>query len=378
MPSYRGIEINTKATEAMANAAKRGLRLRKEHGRGGTRVGVTRANQIARRDTLTFETIKRMRSFFARHEVDLQAPKNKDPKAPGYPGAGLIAWLLWGGNPGQKFAERIVKRMNTIDEQKNGMTTESKVWAVHPLYVEKAATTLFTEADYKWDDEDEMKRSIYTLEGVEVIPIHGVIGHKISASAKAAGASDVVDIIEQVEAAASDDSISTIVLDVDSPGGTVGGIPELAETIEDVQRGGRKTIIAYTDGMMASAAYWAVAGANAIYASPSSEVGSIGVYMPVMDTSAALRDKGISVELIKAGKYKGAGFPGVAIDEEVRSFLQAEVNETYDDFVAFVSKYRPALGGDKMQGQTFSGKRAAQIGMIDGVKKNLKNALEMF
>ena len=58
-----------------------------------------------------------MRSFFARHEVDLQAPKNKDPKAP-VPRSGLDCLVVMGGNPGQKFAERIVKRMNTIDEQK--------------------------------------------------------------------------------------------------------------------------------------------------------------------------------------------------------------------------------------------------------------------
>ena len=211
-----------------------------------------------------------------------------------------------------------------------------------------------------------------------VVAINGVFGHKLSAAQKAYGGVDVVDVIDAIESAAGNEAVERIVLDIDSPGGTVGGIPELAETIEDVQRGGQKQIIAFTDSMMASAAYWAAAGANAIYAAPSAEVGSIGVYMPVVDTSQSLKEQGINVELIKAGKFKGAGFPGVAIDEDVRQFLQAEVSETYDEFASFVTKYRPTLGGDKMQGQTFSGKRAAQIGMADGVKKNLNSLLETF
>ena len=257
------------------------------------------------------------------------------------------------------------------------MNNEAKLMAIHPACV-PAAQAMLGAVNMPDDDEEKKGFEYYAENGTAIISINGVLGHKLTAAQKAMGGVDTIDVIEAVENAAADSDVQTILLDVDSPGGTVGGIPELAETIEDVQRGGQKQIVAYTDSMIASAAYWAVAGANAIYASPSSEVGSIGVYMPVIDTSQSLREQGVQVELIKAGKYKGAGFPGVAIDEEVRSFLQAEVNETYDDFVSFVSKYRPALGGDKMQGQTFSGKRAAQIGMIDGVKKNLKNALEMF
>ena len=261
------------------------------------------------------------------------------------------------------------------------MNNEHTLLAIKPAFVPQAQAMLAateTLDDVRQDRGSESGYEYLPDIKTAVVAINGVLGHKLSAAQKAYGGVDVGAVIDAIESAAADDGVERIVLDIDSPGGSVGGIPELAETIEDVQRGGQKQIIAYTDSMMASAAYWAAAGANAIYAAPSAEVGSIGVYMPVVDTSQSLKEQGINVELIKAGKYKGAGFPGVAIDEDVRQFLQAEVDETYDEFTSYVQKYRPTLEGDKMQGQTFSGKRAAQIGMTDGVKKNLNSLLETF
>lgn len=379
MASYKGQEINTKPTEAVANAAKRGLRLRKEFKRGGTRVGVTRANQLARRDELSTDTVKRMKAYFDRHAVDMEAPKNKDPNAAGYPGAGLIAWLLWGGNPGRAWANRIVKRMKTIDEQQNSTAADNKVWAINPKHLQAASATLSAELILEDEDDDDMMDDYAMAEenGVAIIPVAGVIGHKVSAVSKLLGAVDTVDVIAAIELAAEDDDIDTIILDIDSPGGTVGGVPELAETVEDVQRAGVKKIYAYTDSMMASAAYWMAAGANGIFAAPSAEVGSIGVYLPVMDTSKALAEKGVTVEIFKSGKYKAAGFPGVALDEEVRKHLQLEVMETYNEFAGFVKKYRADLNYEYMQGQTLTGRKAAEVGMVDGTAKNIDSLLQM-
>ena len=379
MATYKGQEINTKPTEAVANAAKRGLRLRKEFKRGGTRVGVTRANQLARRDELSTDTVKRIKAYFDRHAVDMEAPKNKDPDAAGDPGAGLIAWLLWGGNPGRAWANRIVKRMKTIDEQQNSTAADNKVWAINPKHLQAASATLSAELIIDDEDDDDMMDDYAMAEenGVAIIPVAGVIGHKVSAVSKLLGAVDTVDVIAAIELAAEDDDIDTIILDIDSPGGTVGGVPELAETVEDVQRAGVKKIYAYTDSMMASAAYWMAAGANGIFAAPSAEVGSIGVYLPVMDTSKALAEKGVTVEIFKSGKYKAAGFPGVALDEEVRKHLQLEVMETYNEFAGFVKKYRAELNYEYMQGQTLTGRKAAEVGMVDGTAKNIDSLLQM-
>ena len=92
-------------TMQMAAAARRGLRLREKFGRGGTQVGVDRANQLAERRQLSAADVKSMHSYFARHEVD------KDGKSHAWnsdtdPSAGFIAWLLWGGDAGKTWADR--------------------------------------------------------------------------------------------------------------------------------------------------------------------------------------------------------------------------------------------------------------------------------
>lgn len=116
MAKYKGKEINTKPTEGMVSEAKRGLDWREEHGRGGTAVGVARARDIVNGRELSLNTVKRMYSFFARHEVDKQAEGFSQGEK-GYPSAGRIAWALWGGDAGQSWAKRIVKSMEAADER---------------------------------------------------------------------------------------------------------------------------------------------------------------------------------------------------------------------------------------------------------------------
>lgn len=96
----------------MADEARRGLAWRAEFNRGGTRVGATRARQILRKDNLSLETVKRMRSYFARHEVDKMAQGFRRGEK-GYPSAGRIAWALWGGDAGQDWANKIVEKYGT-------------------------------------------------------------------------------------------------------------------------------------------------------------------------------------------------------------------------------------------------------------------------
>ena len=96
-------------TEAMAREATRGLEWRDEFNRGGTEIGVARARDIKNRRNLSLDTVKRMVSYFARHEVDKQG-EGFSPGEDGYPSAGRIAWALWGGDPGKSWANNIVDR----------------------------------------------------------------------------------------------------------------------------------------------------------------------------------------------------------------------------------------------------------------------------
>ena len=97
-------------------AAKRGLEMRKEFNRGGTEVGVARAVQLTNKERLSPSTVRRMHSFFSRHEVDKRATGFRQGEE-GYPSAGKIAWLLWGGDSGQTWARR---KAAQLDKERDG------------------------------------------------------------------------------------------------------------------------------------------------------------------------------------------------------------------------------------------------------------------
>ena len=118
-------DVDLEPTTQMAELAERGLRLREEHGRGGTEVGVARARDIKNRENLSPETVGRMANFFSRHRVDLDAPAAK-PGHDDYPSAGVIAWLLWGGDPanpdeaGAAWADRKLEELERAREKAEG------------------------------------------------------------------------------------------------------------------------------------------------------------------------------------------------------------------------------------------------------------------
>ena len=109
-------EIDFTPPEVVQEEAQRGLDWRKEFGRGGTEVGVARARDLSNGVSVSPETVRRMVNFFTRHEVDKQA-EGFDRGEDGYPSAGRIAWALWGGDPGQRWANSIRDRMDAEDER---------------------------------------------------------------------------------------------------------------------------------------------------------------------------------------------------------------------------------------------------------------------
>jgi len=104
--------------EAMKTEAQRGLDWRKEFGRGGTEIGIARARDIVNGKNLPLETVNRMVSFFARHEVDKEA-EGFSPGEDGYPSNGRIAWALWGGDAGRSWANKIADQERDYDEDED-------------------------------------------------------------------------------------------------------------------------------------------------------------------------------------------------------------------------------------------------------------------
>jgi signal peptide peptidase SppA len=202
-------------------------------------------------------------------------------------------------------------------------------------------------------------------DGVATIPVRGVISKDISKMERMNGAVDVRDISIMLDAALADTEVRGIVLDVDSPGGTVQGVPELAARIAEVNT--IKPVVAYTDGLMASAAYWLSAGASHIIASQSATVGSIGVYLALLDQSRAYEMAGYKVELIKSegSPLKAAGAPGTVLSDDQRADLQASVDYLYSMFSGYVGMKRKRATAAAMRGQTFFGAQAMAEGLVD-------------
>ena len=162
------------------------------------------------------------------------------------------------------------------------------------------------------------------------------------------------------EAGARDD-ISAVFLDIDSPGGTVAGTPELAAIVASINE--RKPVYAFSSGLMASAAYWIASQARAIYATPSAQVGSIGVVQAVIDDTAALDAEGIKVEVFTVGKYKAMGAPGTPLTDDQRELIRSNIAEIAQEFHTAVLARGRSIPAEAMEGQTFSGRQAQRFNL---------------
>src|SRR3990167_6451821 len=152
-----------------------------------------------------------------------------------------------------------------------------------------------------------VRKSPRTVGAVAVLPIHGVISHRINVMSDISGGTSIERLTAQFREALANPDVKTLVFDVDSPGGAVDGVPELASEIFEAR--GRKKMIAVASTMAASAAYWLASAADELVVTPSGEVGSIGVFAMHEDWSKWLDQEGIKVSLISAGKFKTEGNP---------------------------------------------------------------------
>jgi len=169
--------------------------------------------------------------------------------------------------------------------------------------------------------------------GIAVIPVVGVIEQRMQSLG-----TSTEEIGAMFDAAIASDRVDGIVLDVDSPGGGVTGVLELAEKIFAAR--GIKPIASISNGMMASAALWIGSAAREVWAIRSGDTGSLGVYMLHIDESNALKEEGVTVTEFSAGKYKTEGAPWVPLSEEAAEFFQGRVDEVYGWFVAAMSEFR--------------------------------------
>jgi signal peptide peptidase SppA len=205
--------------------------------------------------------------------------------------------------------------------------------------------------------------------GVAVIPIYGVIAPRMNMLSDMSGGTTFEALSAQLQAAVKHPDVGTIVFDVDSPGGNVAGAAEFAADVLKART--QKPIIAQVHYLMASAAYWPMAGATQIVASPSAMVGSIGVYHIHDDISEALAKHGVKRTVISAGKFKAEGADGGPLTDEAREHVKHLVGGAYDRFVKDVAAGRGvAVGAVRNgygEGRVVTADDALALGMIDRI-----------
>lgn len=205
---------------------------------------------------------------------------------------------------------------------------------------------------------------------VAIIPIYGVIAPRMNMMSDMSGGTTYDRILAQLREVMANKAVRTIVLDIDSPGGSVAGNAECAAEI--MRSRTKKPIIAQIQYTGASAAYQIAAACTEIIAAPSARVGSIGTFAIHDDLSKALEEAGISRTYISAGDGKVDGNPSEALSDRARGRWQAAIDEAYGQFVGNVVKGRGAgMTVDRVKSEwkafVYSAAEALSIEMIDGI-----------
>ena len=200
----------------------------------------------------------------------------------------------------------------------------------------------------------------------------------------AAGITYGYEVKQELMDAAEDESIKGVILEINSPGGTIYGSHAISDGVAYYKKKTNKPVIAFISGLGASGAYWSAASADAIYADYGSTIGSVGVlfgpfqyYDKVLSEDGGaflggvVTQNGIETKYFTAGKSKDIGNPYRQLTSEEVSSMQESVDNEYDDFVSFVSKQRKIPEQqlrDQIGAMVYENKRAESLKLINGTK----------
>lgn len=208
------------------------------------------------------------------------------------------------------------------------------------------------------------------VNGIGIISMFGVLAQRMNLFADISGGTSTEQMAAEFRALVADRDVRAILFVIDSPGGAVYGVDELATEIRAGR--GSKPIVAHADSMAASAAYWLGAQADELIVTSGGDVGSIGVLTAHTDLSAAAEKAGVKTTLISAGQYKTEGNPFAPLSEEAAAHLQSRVDTTYTRFVQAIAAGRgvseSAVRSGFGQGRLLGAEDALRLGMVDRVE----------
>lgn len=252
------------------------------------------------------------------------------------------------------------------------MGFESEVLALLPKRIESVLSLRLLNYD-NIEIETAKNRKATSFANVKgdiaLIGIYGYISQKPSIWTYLGFETSSEDIGRQIDSAIADKSIGAIVIDVDSPGGTVVGLTAISDKIYEARN--IKPIVAISNSLMASAAYFIGSAASEIVATADSQTGCIGSIGVVQTAAKFFADNGIENTVFRSEQFKGEGNPYEPLTEEAKAYFQKTVDEYGNIFVEAVARNRGKTKSDIKQnfgqGRTFNAKEAKAVGMIDRI-----------
>jgi signal peptide peptidase SppA len=252
-------------------------------------------------------------------------------------------------------------------------TLNSSVWAILPEQMEIMMNFLSQRlAGGPVPEFDAALRpQTNRTEGkVVVVPMVGTMMQRANMMTEHSGALSTDQFGRMIEGLANDPTVKSIILDIDSPGGSMFGLEELTAKIRHA--GTKARVVAVANSLMASAAYYTGSAASKVYAAPGSLVGSIGVISTHIDASKQLEAEGVKYTFVTAGKYKALGNSTEPMSEDTLAYMQGLVDQGYEQFLSAVATNRKTskakVQANYGQGKVLTAKDALAAGMVDGIR----------
>jgi len=239
-------------------------------------------------------------------------------------------------------------------------------WAVEPLWFAQALSAIrsgvWAAAKSQVDAEPQPLQVLES--GASIIRINGPM---MKGKSKFGGTS-TIDVRRQLREAQKNPDVRGVMLAIDSPGGSVAGTAELADSVAALNV--TKPVHAFIEDLGASAAYWTAAQASRVHMNAAGMAGSIGTYSILYDSSKAMDKAGIEVNAFTTGPYKAMGEDGLPITPEQRQYYQGVIEALNERFLAGVSRGR-RMEMDKVKaladGRVHVGFAAVDAGLVDRI-----------
>jgi signal peptide peptidase SppA len=252
-----------------------------------------------------------------------------------------------------------------------------EIWAIDEVKFHAIRQVLKIRADGGRVPDEEIAAVVKAAErpaprstgSIAILPLFGAITHRASLFSETSGGTSTQGFGKALAQVVGDPNVTAVIIEADTPGGGVSGLPELADQIYKAR--GSKPIIGVSNTRALSAGYWLLSQCDEIVCAPVSEVGSIGVFLWHENWAENYKMEGIQPDIIRYGEHKAEANDWEPLTDEARAYLQSQVNEVGEMFTKAVSRGRgvsaEAVRKDFGQGRSVMAKDAVRLGMADRV-----------